>query len=86
MTLGEAIKHCEEMAEELRVQANTEHSELIRKIFPDHQKEYEDCIECAKEYEQLAEWLMQLQAIKQAFYEANDGDEFWHNVNEVLGE
>ena len=50
LTLDEAIKHCEEKAKELRERADvfdgiTSEADVI------------DCIECANEHEQLAEWL-----------------------------
>lgn len=48
MTLDEAIKHCEEKAEELRKQS--EH--FVLNTYPK-----KECLECAKEHEQLAEWL-----------------------------
>ena len=58
MTLEEAIKHCEEKAEELRKKAE----------FAEEEGNYrkEDCLECAKEHEQLAEWLKELKAYKDA--------------------
>ena len=43
MTLDEAIKHCEEVAEE---------------------QEEKECLECAAEHRQLAEWLKELKAYK----------------------
>ena len=49
MTLDEAIKHCEEVAKERNETANltpTEYGDYIN-----------SCRECAKEHEQLAEWL-----------------------------
>lgn len=49
MTLDEAIKHCEEKTKELRKQIDTH-------IVIDAE-EIGDCIECANEHEQLAEWL-----------------------------
>lgn len=49
MTLEEAIKHCEEKAKELRKQVDT-HMVVDA-------EEIGDCIECANEHEQLAEWL-----------------------------
>ena len=59
MTLDKAIKHCEEKAEELRVKA-----EELRDIgeytsspkYP-YNVPVKDCLECAREHEQLAEWL-----------------------------
>ncbi len=46
MTLDEAIKHCEEVAEE----------HTIYNFYGG----YESCDECAKEHRQLAEWLREL--------------------------
>lgn len=56
MTLDEAIKHCHEKAEEIR-KANEE--------MPTECKLSEDLCECAKEHEQLAEWLEELKALKE---------------------
>lgn len=53
MTLDEAIKHCEEAAEENIKQAK--HCS----IFGDKQVGLE-CVECAEEHRQLAEWLREL--------------------------
>ena len=49
MTIDEAIKHCEEVAKFTRG-----HLVELPKL-PD--KEQEECIKCAEEHEQLAEWL-----------------------------
>lgn len=57
MTLDEAIKHCEEKAKEIR-KANEE--------MPTDCKLSEDLCECAEEHEQLAEWLRELKAYKEA--------------------
>lgn len=45
MTIDEAIKHCEEVAEE---------------------QEKNECNECAAEHRQLAEWLKELKAYREA--------------------
>lgn len=58
MTLDEAIKHCEEKANELRKDSD------IYKNFWNSQKAQEDCLECAKEHEQLAEWLKELKKLR----------------------
>lgn len=79
MTLDEAIIHAKEKAEEQKVKAERYEGKGLTGASI-------ECLTCAKEHEQLAEWLAQLQDIKKAFYEANDGDEFWHNVNEIFGE
>ena len=52
MTLDEAIKHCEEKAAEKRIEANY-------RIPPKA-----DCLKCAEEHEQLAEWLKELKALR----------------------
>lgn len=50
-TLDEAIKHCEEEAKKQRIIAkNTTYSDTY----------IADCLECAEEHEQLAEWLKEL--------------------------
>ena len=63
MTLDEAIKHCEEVAE-----AEERSAKLHRR--PDRGvkgsgKRYLSCLECASEHRQLASWLMQLKRIKE---------------------
>ena len=50
MTLEEAIKHCEEVAEE-----HTKYN---------FYGGFESCDECASEHRQLAEWLRELKKIK----------------------
>ena len=57
MDLSEAIKHCEEVAEENIKQAK--HCS----IFGDKQVGLE-CVECAVEHRQLAEWLRELKAYR----------------------
>lgn len=57
MTLDEAILHCEEKARELRKQVDTH-------IVVDAE-EIGDCIECANEHEQLAEWLKELKEFRE---------------------
>lgn len=63
MTLDEAIKHCEQKAEEIR-KANEE--------MPTECKLSEDLCECAREHEQLAEWLKQLQKVTNVVEHWND--------------
>lgn len=56
MTLDEAIKHCEEKAAELR-----EYSDVLSETSTTPKgKEISNCLECAEEHEQLAEWLKEL--------------------------
>lgn len=57
MTLDEAIKHCHEKAEEERTIAiNSSYSDTY----------IADCLECAKDHEQLAKWLTELQERREA--------------------
>lgn len=65
MTIDEAIKHCEEVAEELR---NVDMGELDALYCGDTEcieARKNDCIECAREHEQLAEWLKELRQFKE---------------------
>jgi hypothetical protein len=58
MTLDEAINYCEEKARELRTpRAYTDIEGNLRAT--------ETCEECAREHEQLAEWLKELKALKE---------------------
>lgn len=60
--LDEAIKHCEEVAEEherhLKVYENMAED---RSLFKEEENE---CKECAKEHRQLAKWLRELKTYK----------------------
>ena len=57
MTIDEAIKHCEEVAEEKEIDATVYHKA------GDYEKSKE-CIWCASEHRQLAEWLKELREYK----------------------
>ena len=57
MTIDEAIKHAEEVAEELEeeaVKGCCDDTEIMNK-----------CIECASEHRQLAEWLKDYKQLKE---------------------
>lgn len=57
MTLDEAIKHCEEKAEELNQRAESAEN--------NGQYQFSDeCKECANEHKQLAAWLKELRKLK----------------------
>lgn len=62
MTLDEAIKHCEEVAEAEERSAKL-HQRPDRSV-KGSGKRYLSCLECAKEHRQLAEWLRELQRIR----------------------
>lgn len=59
MTLDEAIKHCEEVAEK-----NEKKGKMIQnnfsKLRKEQKQEIDSCLECASEHRQLAEWLLEL--------------------------
>lgn len=59
MELTEAIKHCHEKAEELK-------AKVPYRIFGDEwTQEDKECMECAKEHEQLADWLTELKHLRE---------------------
>lgn len=57
MTIDEAIKHCEEVAEEKK-------KEACNLYDVKNYEESKDCIWCAEEHRQLAEWLRELKYYK----------------------
>ena len=59
MTLDEAIKHCEEVAEE---------------------QEEKECLECAAEHRQLAEWLKELKAYRKAEKKILENMRAWEKI------
>jgi hypothetical protein len=58
MTLDEAIRHCEEVAE-----AEEQKYKEWRDDYS-HLKKIDSCLECAKEHRQLAKWLKELKAFR----------------------
>ena len=79
MNLDEAIKHCEEVVKSERQFENQNgFTEFVERHY-----------ECAREHEQLAEWLTQLLAIKNIMDTyAVDSDEhiLLENIQAILGE
>ena len=57
MTLEEAIRHCEEVAEELEKKANI--YEIKNTYLSDSQSPV-DCLSCAADHRQFAKWLTEL--------------------------
>lgn len=55
MTIDDAIQHCEEVAEKKK-------SQVPYKIYDDDEwsKEQKECMECAENHLQLADWLKEL--------------------------
>lgn len=60
MTLDEAIKHCEEVAEQQEQYAKGYAQGDAIEVYDAF-----DCDECAEEHRQLAEWLKELKAYKE---------------------
>ena len=65
MTLDEAIAHAREEAEDKRADADWK--------FRHGRLNADDCISCAEEHEQLAEWLEELKFLKQWKSDVMDG-------------
>ncbi len=63
MTIDEAIKHCEEVAEK---------QERASSFWQKGGKTYKNCLECAKEHRQLATWLRELKAYKDKYKEGKE--------------
>lgn len=61
MTLEEAIKHCEEKAQENKSKAEEFSNESSETSSLNYRlcciEDYVKCSQCAEEHEQLAEWL-----------------------------
>lgn len=62
MTLDEAIKHCEEVAEEQDMKAGFE---TDYQTYAMSEAERERCRECANKHRQLAEWLRELKQLRE---------------------
>lgn len=72
MTIDEAIKHAEEVAEENENNAQIWHKQTKNRLvdFCDRAIQAENnCIKCAEEHRQLAEWLKELKR----YHQAKDG-------------
>lgn len=72
-SLEEAIKHCEEKAEELEKQVKPYQCESInKKLYEVNKKEWDSCLECASEHRQLAEWLRELKTYRELLENADN--------------
>lgn len=58
LTLEEAIVHAKEVAKTNRAEATYN--------FPNLKEYYDNCLECANQHNQLAEWLEELKSYKEA--------------------
>lgn len=68
LTLDEAIKHCEEVVEKNENKAQEWHKQTKNRVVNFCEKAIQaenDCIECADEHKQLAEWLIELKQFKE---------------------
>lgn len=65
MTIDEAIRHCEEVAEQQRAKALN--------INPMVGIKAAECIECAADHRQLAEWLTELKELRKIFSKVDTG-------------
>lgn len=65
--LDEAIKHCHEKAKELKKKADcyTKNGCGYLQASEFEQNEIAECLECAKEHEQLAGWLTELKELRE---------------------
>lgn len=78
LSLEEAIKHCEEVAEEKEQEAqrwmNDGWQSCFKTLTPEREAQYlserkrlyYQCLECASEHRQLAEWLRKLKTFEEA--------------------
>lgn len=65
LDLESAIKHCEEVAEKYDTELNLINCGISN-------ESCDNCIECASEHRQLAEWLRELQWRRQAMAEIRE--------------
>ena len=66
--LEEAIAHCKEKAEELRQKAGFETDYLCYMM---SDSERTECLECANEHEQLADWLTKLDEARKIIWDTS---------------
>ena len=72
MTLDEAIKHAEEVAEKFEsLHERYENMDEDRLLF---RVEENECKNCAKEHRQLANWLKELRAYRKIYHEEHVDD------------
>lgn len=64
MTLDEAIKHCEKVAETKEKEGSLNQESFMP--LNEFMRYRVECLECAKEHRQLAEWLKELKDYKDA--------------------
>lgn len=82
MTLDEAIKLCEEVAEEQDMKAGFE---TDYQTYSMSEVERERCRECASEHRQLAEWLRELQIYRKKLTEIEAAVDFYKGCESCQG-
>ena len=85
LTLEEAIAHAKEITKTNRAEATYN--------FPDLKEYYDNCLECANQHNQLAEWLEELKSFKEAEKQGllvrlpcKVGEKLWCIVNSAIRE
>lgn len=66
MTIDEAIRHCEEVAEQNETKALSIEGTIIDRVA-------KDCRRCAADHRQLAEWLTELKELREIFSKVDIG-------------
>lgn len=82
MTLDEAIKHAEEVAEKNERRAESVRNRPISSA--DFYHEEESCSKCADDHRQLAKWLKELKAYREQGGVAIRSFEAWKNVQKEI--
>ena len=74
LSLSDAIKHCEEKTKELRTEAEQLREMGDRYANPrmPYNEPVKNCLECAREHEQLAGWLKELYDVREIVAHWND--------------
>lgn len=78
MNLDEAIKHCEEVAEAYDTELNLINCGISN-------ESCDNCLECASEQRQLADWLRELKKYRIAHYKLRDMD-YEYDFNSKFGD
>lgn len=98
MTIDEAIKHAEEIAEEQEGRGYCDRSVCVIMDENNHncdECEVVKCRECAKEHRQLAEWLKELKAHREAWMKifdemmdvsipGQDAEYVYQNIHDII--
>lgn len=79
MTIDEAIKHEEEVSVQQIQKANALDNIPLFGMSKDDIEEIKECYKCSKEHEQLAEWLKELKAHREAWEEVSKELKEWQN-------